>query len=231
MKYALVLLLLTLNLGFAQEEWNKFDENGKRHGPWKKLYEGTKLIKLTGTFEHGKPVGEFKYYHKKSGKQPSTVKIYDKNSDMATVKHYTSKGKLISEGQMKGKELFGKWTYYHKKTDAVLSVEYYKDGELDGERVTYYENGNLVEQEFYKRGILHGDRKVFSEKGNVIKHFQYINGTLEGKVYYYDDDGNVTIEGKYKNGKRISVWKYYKNGKQYDEKDYTISRNPYKKKN
>ena len=64
-KLTIIFLLLAITFGVsAQGKYNKFDENDQRHGPWKKYYDGTKLVRYGGTFSHGKEVGVFKFYKK-----------------------------------------------------------------------------------------------------------------------------------------------------------------------
>jgi len=58
MKYIIALLLTSLSL-YAQD-FNKVDENGKKNGLWKGVYETSKRPRYEGTFEHGKEIGTFK---------------------------------------------------------------------------------------------------------------------------------------------------------------------------
>lgn len=81
----------------AQESFNQMDESGQRHGPWKKYYTGTKQLRYQGTFDHGKEVGEFRFYCQDCGDQPSVIKQFDKNSPEAVVSYFTPKGLLVSK--------------------------------------------------------------------------------------------------------------------------------------
>ena len=49
------LLVLALLVGFSSfaQTLNQFDADGKRHGKWKKNFDGTDVIRYEGTFEHG----------------------------------------------------------------------------------------------------------------------------------------------------------------------------------
>lgn len=46
---------------YGQGDTNQMDEEGKRHGLWRKYYNNNR-VRYSGTFEHGKEVGVFKYY-------------------------------------------------------------------------------------------------------------------------------------------------------------------------
>ena len=57
----LSLFLIVTSLVYAQDI-NQFDESGKRHGVWKKYFEGTKQLRYEGKFDHGKEVGKFLFH-------------------------------------------------------------------------------------------------------------------------------------------------------------------------
>ncbi len=219
------------NMVFSQED-NQFDTNGKRHGVWKKTFEGTKAVRYEGQFNHGKEVGLFKFYKYVSKKSVlSATKQFNDTNNIADVKFLTSKGKVISEGQMDGKKYIGEWKYYHKNSKQLLRTEHYdKAGLQQGDLLVYYEDGTVAERSNYKDGKLEGKSIWYNEKGIPVKEFIFINDELSGLSKYYTNDGELLIEGVYRNGKKHGIWKYYENGKLKEEKDFTKrSKNPYKK--
>ena len=226
--YILTVLSLSVN---AQSTVNQFDTNGERHGIWRKYFNNTDQLRYEGQFDHGKEIGEFKFYTLNKGKSVlSAVKKFNKDNDQASVTFLSSTGKLISEGQMNGKLYVGKWTYYHNKTNGVLSYEYYNDnGQLDGEVVVYYPNGKEAERANYKNGKLEGSSKWYAENGKILKELLYTNDALNGPAKYYDAEGNIKSEGIYRNDLKHGVWNYYENGKLVKSKDHTKrSKNPNK---
>lgn len=229
-QYLIAIFCFITTIGFSQEI-NQMDADGKRHGLWKKDFENTNQPRYEGTFEHGEEVGVFKFY-KLDGKKSvlSATREFSPDSDDILVKFFSSKGKLISEGHMVDKSFVGKWVYYHNKTKAVMTVEYYNDnGKLEGERLVYYPNGQMAEQANYVNGMLEGTSKVFSNKGVLIKDFLYHEGKLNGMSKYYNGDGQLLAEGVYRNDKKHGIWKYYENGLLTKEKDFTVySKNPLK---
>ncbi|MBQ4820232.1 hypothetical protein [Aquimarina sp. MMG016] len=206
------------------QEYNAFDAEGKRHGKWKKKYENSKQIRYEGTFEHGKEVGEFKFYKPSSGEQPTAIKTFSKNSDTVIVKYFTAKGGLVSEGKMIGKNRVGVWQYYHNGSDKIMMVEHYKTGKLEGEQLTYFENGKLTEKTHYTNGKRNGKRIIYSEEGIVIKEFTYENDQLHGQTKYYDTSGNLIIEGNYKRDRKDGIWSYYKDGKLDERKLFPLQK-------
>ncbi len=207
------------------------DANGERHGIWKKNYDQTDQIRYEGQFEHGKETGVFKYYTLDKGKSIlSATKDFNPKTGVAEVKFISSKGKLISEGKMKGRLYMGKWTYYHNKTDAVMSTETYNDnGKLEGEKLVFYEDGQVAEKVFYKDGLMQGLNTWYSENGKVLKELLYKDNELHGISKTYNGDGVLVTEGEYRNGMKYGIWKYYEEGKLKEEKDFTVrTKNPIK---
>ncbi len=219
------------NMVFSQED-NQFDTNGKRHGVWKKTFEGTKAVRYEGQFNHGKEVGLFKFYKYVSKKSVlSATKQFNDTNNIVDVKFLTSKGKVISEGQMDVKKYIGEWKYYHKNSEQLLRTEDYDNkGMQQGELLVYYEDGTVAERSNYIDGKLEGKSVWYNEKGVPVKEFVFINDELSGLSKFFTNEGELLIEGVYRNGKKHGIWKYYDNGKLKEEKDFTKrSKNPYKK--
>jgi antitoxin component YwqK of YwqJK toxin-antitoxin module len=219
-------------LAFAQDI-NQFDAEGKRHGIWKKNFEGTEQLRYEGEFHHGKEIGLFKFYILVKKKSVlSATKLFNANDNSAEVKFLTSRGKTISEGKMVGKTYVGKWIYYHKNSDKIMTVETYDDnGVLKGERLVYYDNGQLAEKATYVDGKIEGLSEIYSLKGVVLKSFIYENGELHGPSKSFNGKGEMLSEGQYKRNKKTGIWKFYENNKLVDEKNFTYVPKLQKKNN
>lgn len=219
---ATIFLFLVSLIGWSQDI-NQLDANGERHGIWKKNFEGTKQVRYQGEFNHGKEVGEFKFYKLLKKKSVLTAtKQFNSEDNSAQVKFLSSRGKVISEGKMLGKLYVGKWTYYHNRTKGVMTLENYNDkGFLEGEKRVFYKGGKVAESANYVNGKLQGESKWLSEKGVVLKAFIYDNDELHGISKYYNGKAELVAEGHYKRGKKAGIWKYYENGKLTEEKDFS----------
>jgi antitoxin component YwqK of YwqJK toxin-antitoxin module len=212
---------------------NQLDTNGKRHGIWKKNFENTNIIRYEGEFNHGKEIGVFKFYKNIDKKAVLTAtKQFNEKDSKAEVTFYASNGKVISKGLMDGKDFIGEWTYYHKDSNQVMTLEHYNNqGQLEGERLVYYNSGQLAEKRNYKANKLDGKATWFDETGKEMKEYNYVNGELHGVANFYDATGTLEIEGQYKNDRKDGIWKYYTNGELTEEKDFTrYTKNPYLKK-
>ena len=209
-------------LSFGQDV-NQLDNNDKRHGVWKKNFEGTKQLRYEGEFNHGKEIGLFNFYKLVKKKSVLTAtKVFSAEDNSAFVKFLSSRGQTISEGKMVGKKYVGKWTYYHNRSTQIMTLENYnQNGLLQGEKLVYYKNGKLAEKALYKDGKLEGVSEWYSDKGVVLKSFIYENDELHGVAKHYNGKDELLAEGRYKRGKKTGIWKYYEGGKLVDEKNFT----------
>ena len=129
MKFKFILffsILLSVSTVISQSKTNQLDNNGKHHGIWKKNFDNSDQLRYEGEFNHGKEIGVFKFYCSDCKSKPTIVKIFNEKDNVAEVKYYTKKGKLVSEGKIQGKLRIGEWLYYHKKSKGVMTKEYYK---------------------------------------------------------------------------------------------------------
>lgn len=222
MKYVCFHIILFFSAVLVAQNINQFDANGKRHGIWEKTFDGTNILRYQGEFLHGKEIGLFKFYKNiKNEAVLTATKQFNKNDNKAYVTFLSSKGKLISEGEMDGKMYIGEWKYYQNKNDNLLSLEHYNnEGFLEGERFVYYENGQIAEKQSYRNGKLEGISVWYSEDNIVLKEFNYLNGELHGVSKYYNAKGVLIIEGAYKKGKKHGIWKYYENANLIEEKSF-----------
>jgi len=213
-KYILIFLFLSNIISFtaAAQEFNQMDDQGLRHGLWQKIYKDSKQLRYTGTFNHGKEVGAFKFYDK-SGGHPTAIKTYTAGAELLDVIFYTKSGKKISEGKMKERSKEGEWLYYHKDGKSIMTKEVYRLDKLEGKRLVYFENGQKAQETSYINGLRQGQDIHYNEKGTVLKEFVYENDILEGPVKLYNYDGSVLREGRYKANRKHGIWKYYANGK------------------
>ncbi|MGA9324404.1 MAG: aspartic peptidase [Salegentibacter sp.] len=217
LKYLFLILYLPL---FAQQDINQYDQDGRRQGEWKVNFEGTSQTKFEGQFEHGKEKGEFKFYKKGVDKFPTAIMQFKEDSPLVAVTYYTQNGHPISEGHMLNKQREGLWVYYHKNSPDTMMTEHYKGGQLRGEQLTYFPNGQLAEKSYYENGQKDGESFIYTEKGQLLRHLNYTNGELNGPAQYYNNKGEKVIEGQYVDDQKKGTWKYYENGELKEKKEY-----------
>ncbi len=218
----LLLSILTTVLTTDAQTYNQYDAAGKRHGVWRKMFDGTNTLRYEGTFNHGKETGTFKFYKKSRGKAVlAAIREFNQTAPIAKVTFYNPNGSVVSEGEMDGKTYIGTWKYYQNNSKQLLIVEHYNTkGALHGERTVYYRNGKIAEQNHYNEGMLDGDALWYAENGTLIKKYVYLKGKLHGMAVFYDGVGNLKAKGHYKEDKKQGTWVYYKDGEILETKKF-----------
>lgn len=219
-----VVSVFCASLSFAQQpKQNQMDAQGKRHGQWKGMYEGTTHPRYEGTFDHGKETGTFKFYTNTDKPLLKATRTFVKDGSCLTT-FFDEKGAKVSEGREVNHQQDGEWKYYHKGGTKVMSVELYKEGQLNGFRKVYYVNGAIAEECNYVKGQKQGLYKKYNEKGIVLEESNFIDGVYNGPAVFRDDYGNVGAEGVFKNDLKVGIWKIYDGGKLVKEENMDVKR-------
>jgi len=101
----------------------------------------------------------------------------------------------------------------------ILSKRTYKNGKYDGERLLYYDNGNLSEKSYYKDGYRHSNYFSYDENGKINGKGNFTNGN--GQISWYYENGKVNEVENYKNDKKNGEYlSYYENGKIEEKANY-----------
>jgi antitoxin component YwqK of YwqJK toxin-antitoxin module len=221
--FFVLIFTIILTKSHAQDTINQVDRNGKRHGYWSKNYYQTDQKRYEGTFKHGKEIDTFKYYRLNKGISVlSAIKVFNETDSISDVVFYASNKKIISQGKMNGKRFIGRWVFYHKNSDQIMTIEHYNaEGLLDGKKSIFFENGSLAEESYYVNGELDGIYKWYAKDGTLLKSSQYKKGKLNGLTKNYNALGKLVSEGHYKNDSKSGIWNYYENGKLKKEIDHT----------
>lgn len=216
-------VLFLCQLSFSQTTTNQLDGDGKRHGQWVGYYEDTKHLKYEGQFEHGQEVGIFTYYDNTKAKQVLATRVFNSKDQSAYTTFFSGKFK-VSEGKVVNKQYEGEWKYYHKDMDAIMTLEYYRAGKLEGIRKVFYKSGEIAEEATYRNGSKEGPYKKYAENGVVLEESTFKSGNPHGPTIVRDVNGKVVTIGQYKNGKSVGVWKYYENGQLVKEENRSLKK-------
>lgn len=214
MKY--IVLSLFMSVSVLAQDINKLDENGKKHGVWKGIYEVSKRPRYEGTFEHGKEKGIFKFFDDTKVGTVIATREFNSNDNSCYTIFYNQKSNKVSEGKVVNKQYEGEWKYYHEDSPKIMTLEYYANGKLDGVRKVFYPNGKIAEETTYKNGIKEGMYKNYTESGIVLEETTYKNGQYEGLAIFRNVDNQIAGQGIFKNGKKVGMWKILEKGKLKD---------------
>jgi antitoxin component YwqK of YwqJK toxin-antitoxin module len=206
---------LVTTFSFAQD-FNKLDESGQKHGVWKGIYEESKRPRYEGTFEHGKEVGIFRFFDDtKAGTVIATREFNAKDNSCYTT-FYNQKSNKVSEGKVVNKQFEGEWKYYHEDSPAIMTLEKYTNGKLEGVRKVFYKSGKITEETTYKSGIKNGPYKSYDENGTVLEESTFKNGEYDGLAIFRTTDNKIAGKGFFKNGKKVGMWKILEKDKLKD---------------
>lgn len=208
---------------FSQNDFNKLDEKGKKHGLWKGVYEDTKNPKYEGTFEHGKEVGTFTFFDNTKTKRVIATREFNPKDNSAYTIVYDKSKNIVSEGKVVNKLHEGKWIYYHKASKSIMATENYGKGKLEGLRSVFYPNGKIAEEILYKNDLKNGVYKRYTESGIIIEESNYKNDQFDGLAIFRDpDDGTIVSKGKFVNGKKAGIWQFFQKGKLVKEENMSF---------
>lgn len=199
---ALFVVLATLT--FSQEDLNEKDNQGRKHGTWEKKYPNGNIM-YEGEFEHGKPVGEFKRYHRNGELQAI---MFHKNDDRVYAELYDKKGKKRAEGIYISQKKDSTWSFYNDKGE-LISTEMYSNGLRNGKSVKYYSNGDTAQVMRYDNGKKNGLFTDYFGNGTIQMQGYYDKGELDGKLIIFYPDGQEKIVGAYEDNLKEGEWIYF----------------------
>lgn len=186
--------------------FNKVDENGLKHGYWKKYYPNGNLF-YSGFFKDDKPVGILKRYYESGSLK--AIMNFDNTGTYAKTKLYYEDGQLAAEGYYCNSVKDSLWKYYSYYDRTIISDERYKKGIKSGLSHKYYPNGNITEKTEWKDNVRNGVWEQYYEDGSQRLKGSYIRGKLSDDFIVYYPDGSLQIKGHYLEGKRHGKWIYY----------------------
>ena len=185
---------------------NVVDDQGRKQGPWVRLWYQSDKVRYTGQFKDDRPVGRFNHYAT-DGKLESVVDHYA-DSDAAHARHFHPNGRLMAEGRYDGQRKDSTWNYFDPE-GRLRRVENFHLGMEHGDWTAYYPDGAVVERKHYENGLLEGRFEQFHPNGQLQMEARYENGEPEGTMTWYYPDGKKEIQGDMVNGQREGAWIYY----------------------
>ena len=221
MRNLLSLCLLVVFSGalLAQNQLNQLDDKGAKHGLWKGYHPESKRLRYEGTFNHGKEVGVFKFHDDTQAGTVIATREFNSAANSVYTIFYDQKNNKVSEGKSVNKQNEGVWKYYHFESKALMTVENYKKGKLEGTRTVYYADSKPAEEAHYANGLKQGAYKKWANNAVVLEEATYDKDQYEGQAIYRDPLGNVVAKGLYKKGKKVGLWQFYEGGKLVSEEN------------
>lgn len=201
----------------GKREFQRKYLDGKKDGCSIEWYENGNKKKIK-YYKEGLICGLIKIWYE-NGSKKSEVSIQNRQKNGKFILWYKS-GTKKEEGEYLNHNRYGLWTFWNKNGQKTEEKRYNEEGNLDGEIICWYDNGQMKSKEIRQDetpiGIGNGwypDGKLKSQMthqgNNIFYQDWYHNGVLdrEGKVIYsrkeglwklYHDNGNIKQEINYK---------------------------------
>lgn len=231
MKQLLIIFFIFFSaIIYSQSNINKFDENGRKNGVWKGIYQESKRPRYEGTFEHGKEVGIFTYFDDTNSSSVMATRQFNSKDNSAYTIFFDQKKNKVSEGNVVNKMRDGVWSIFHEESNVIMTSENYLNGKLNGLKTTNFLSGKVAELTNYKNGYKVGIYKKFSENGILLEESFYVDGEINGISTFRAPDGLVVAKGMFKQGKKSGIWLFYERGKLVSKDNFDKPRKKFKKR-
>lgn len=109
-------------------------------------------------------------------------------------------GKIQRTGNYSQGKQVGVWLSYY--ADGTLESRCYfnDEGNLEGQQIFYWRNGNVNYVEYYVNGLKDGPKTVYYYNGRTHIHQQWLNGTMHGLSIVYYESGSPKKISVFENG-------------------------------
>ncbi|MEM6722436.1 MAG: toxin-antitoxin system YwqK family antitoxin [Bacteroidota bacterium] len=123
-----------------------------------------------------------------------------------------TEGKIEYELRQSDSLQHGFYKRYSPEGTLVESANY-TDGELDGERLLYHENGEIQYIERYQTGRYEGTYESFYDDGQKESEGEYIGNAMQGEWKFYYQNGQVKELVRFTDSEENGPFiEYYENG-------------------
>lgn len=211
-----IINLLTYRNGFiyTEERINRYDEQGKRTGIWKDLYENGS-VSIEGIWVNGMKNGVFKFFNRKG--------------ELEKLERYENDNVIVDEAATAILDI--RKEYYSNGN--IKQVGTYREGKRQGNFRIYDENGNETGGMLYDNDALagegvidslgkrQGEWKLFYPDGTLRAKGKYVTGLKDGPWTYFYGNTRIEQSGIYIADKPTGIWKwFYVNGQLHREDMY-----------
>lgn len=206
------LLLMTFMPGYGQDlkkyhqAMNQTDPQGRKQGPWKKLYSNGSP-QYEGVFVNDRPVGLFRRYYE-DGKVSALLE-YRANSNRVYARIYYENETLAGEGVYVGEKKDSLWKYYSFYGGNLTQEESYMNGLKQGVSRKYYPSGTVSEITTWKDGRKDGTWERYYENGTPMLVSSYQYDRIDGPYVMYYPDGTMQLKGSFIKNLREGRWEYF----------------------
>ena len=161
--------------------------NGKRQGR-AEFYHENGILECICYYKNNLANGRTICFDKFGKKK---MKFYSKNNELHGKCYFYENDKIYSTIHYKNNEINGTIVNYYQNTDSIKAIYMYKDGKLNGITRKYFLNGNLEELCSFKNDKIHGVLQNMWADGKLCRILNYKFNKLEGEQILFYPNGNI----------------------------------------
>ena len=196
-----------------------FDEAGERIGKWI-WYSSFNKIKETTFYQDGILNGNSYMFHKNGKRYVNANYVNDSLS--GKYEYFNNKGALVKRKYFDNGEVFGFSKSYFNVGEKLLEYKIpYEKGEIEGEVLEYYANGDVYAKTNYVAGVKNGLETIYHYNKNISSEINYVKGEVSGSYKSFHSNGKPNEIGQSLEGNYIGAWKsFYSDGTLESESFY-----------
>lgn len=173
------------------------NEDGIKKRVGEKMYYENGTLRYEGKYKNNLRQGAWKYYYENG---VLSLKIEYKE-DSQSIEMYSPKKEVIVSKKDKVLET----AYYPDGYIAMIRIQ---KGDIIKE-FRFYQSYKLFEERNFKDGALDGEVKSFYENGNITSYNFFRQGMQDSVFFLNYEDGKTQVKGKYKNDNKVGIWEYF----------------------
>ncbi|MEM7036745.1 MAG: toxin-antitoxin system YwqK family antitoxin, partial [Bacteroidota bacterium] len=183
-------------------------KGGRKHGEWKTYHKSSGKLRYRQTFAEGELNGKRITYNEKD--IPVSIEEWVHGDRIGIEKKFYDDGTLRHEGNRVEGDKVGLWKYFHENGQVEKTETFDAEGELNGYYCTQNEEGHLKAQGWYKAGKKDSlYREFWPGKGLVRTETGYAKGKKHGPYLKNHSSGEIAEEGSHKMGKKDGAYTKY----------------------
>lgn len=174
--------------------------NGIKEKVFQQMYYENGKLQYEGSFMNNEKTGKWKYYFQ-TGVLFSECDFTNSKSGFNWEVYKSDKTKLVNKAD-KVEEI----TFYVEGGLAAIRIK----NQTQEKEYRFFPSFNLMEERELKGNILNGQTLSFYENGNINSLNFFKDGMQDSVYILYYENGNVQIKGNYKMDNKVGKWEYFR---------------------
>ena len=204
----------------ASERFNRFDDRGRKTGPWKVFHPEGRLME-TGFYQEDLKHGTFQ--------------TFDARGALIAVRQFRFGVEIVEQEE---EEPVVEKQEMRRDNGTLESTVTYVDGLKEGVARRFDEEGNIVGGSVFQSDVLVGEGitsqegkregpwKEYWPNGNVRSEGHYIDGKKDGVWVFYREEGEKEQEGRYLDDQIHGIWTWWHPGGQVHREEGYVRGEP-----